>query len=81
MSFTPTETGTFRGKCAELCGEYHSMMLFEVEVVEQAEYDAYIESLRQAGNTGQMQLDDLNPMLDTDAGFPRWSEVAEAENE
>ncbi|QZY52001.1 aa3-type cytochrome oxidase subunit II [Leucobacter tenebrionis] len=54
MSFTPTKTGTFMGKCAELCGEYHSMMLFEVRVVEQDEYDAYIESLRDAGNTGQV---------------------------
>ncbi|MFV0433574.1 MAG: cytochrome c oxidase subunit II [Leucobacter sp.] len=60
MSFTPTKTGTFVGKCAELCGEYHSMMLFEVRVVEQDEYDAYIESLREAGNTGQATLE-LNP--------------------
>ncbi|MBC9928414.1 MULTISPECIES: cytochrome c oxidase subunit II [unclassified Leucobacter] len=60
MSFTPTKTGTYMGKCAELCGEYHSMMLFEVKVVEQDEYDAYIKSLRDAGNEGQMGAD-LNP--------------------
>ena len=60
MSFTPTKTGTYMGKCAELCGEYHSMMLFEVKVVEQDEYDAYIKSLRDAGNEGQMG-GDLNP--------------------
>ena len=60
MSFTPTKTGTYMGKCAELCGEYHSMMLFEVRVVEQDEYDAYIESLRAAGNTGQV-TSELNP--------------------
>ncbi|WP_336650893.1 MULTISPECIES: aa3-type cytochrome oxidase subunit II [unclassified Leucobacter] len=60
MSFTPTKTGTFMGKCAELCGEYHSMMLFEVRVVEQDEYDAYIESLRDAGNTGQVTAE-FNP--------------------
>ncbi|MDO4241768.1 MAG: cytochrome c oxidase subunit II, partial [Microbacteriaceae bacterium] len=47
MYFTPTKTGTFTGKCAELCGEYHSMMLFQVKVVEQAEYDAYIKKLRE----------------------------------
>ena len=35
ISFTPEKVGTFMGKCAELCGEYHSMMLFEVRVVEQ----------------------------------------------
>ncbi|WP_205881109.1 cytochrome c oxidase subunit II [Leucobacter insecticola] len=60
MSFTPTKTGTFMGKCAELCGEYHSMMLFEVRVVEQDEYDAYVKSLRDAGNTGQVSAD-FNP--------------------
>ncbi len=52
--FTPEKVGTYNGKCAELCGEYHSLMLFKVKVVEQAEYDAYIESLRAAGNTGQV---------------------------
>ena len=42
---TTTETGTFAGKCYELCGTYHSRMLFEVRVVEQDEYDAYIDDL------------------------------------
>ena len=60
MSFTPTKTGEFMGKCAELCGEYHSMMLFKVKVVEQDEYDAYIASLREAGNEGQVALE-YNP--------------------
>jgi len=50
--FTPLKTGTYTGKCAELCGQYHSLMLFTVEVVEQDEYDAYIDSLAAAGNTG-----------------------------
>ena len=53
-SFIPTRVGTYAGKCAELCGEYHSMMLFNVKVVEQAEYDQYIESLRAKGDTGDI---------------------------
>lgn len=53
-SFIPTREGTYQGKCAELCGEYHSMMLFNVEVVSQAEYDTYIKSLNDAGNTGDI---------------------------
>ena len=44
--FIPEKEGVYQGKCAELCGEYHSNMLFEVHVVSQAEYDAYIETLR-----------------------------------
>lgn len=54
MSLIPERVGTYAGKCAELCGEYHSLMLFNVKVVSQADYDAYIESLRLAGNTGQL---------------------------
>jgi len=52
--FTPTRIGTFEGKCAELCGEYHSRMLFNVKVVSQADYDAHIASLRAAGNVGTL---------------------------
>ncbi|WBL18235.1 aa3-type cytochrome oxidase subunit II [Citricoccus sp. NR2] len=35
---TPQEEGIFQGKCAELCGEYHSEMLFNVEVVSEQEF-------------------------------------------
>ena len=30
---TPTKTGTFTGRCTELCGVYHSRMLFTVKIV------------------------------------------------
>ena len=30
---TPTEIGEYLGKCYELCGVYHSRMLFKVKVV------------------------------------------------
>ncbi|MGV8968913.1 MAG: cytochrome c oxidase subunit II [Microbacteriaceae bacterium] len=52
--FTPTKEGTYAGKCAELCGEYHSLMLFQVKVVSEAEYDAYIEAQRAAGFEGRL---------------------------
>ena len=29
----PTKTGTFTGRCTELCGIYHSLMLFKVKIV------------------------------------------------
>jgi len=57
MYFTPLKEGTFQGKCAELCGEYHSLMLFTVKVVSQAEYDAYIEGQRAAGFEGRLGAD------------------------
>ncbi len=49
---TPTRTGTFDGRCAELCGVYHSRMLFNVKVVEQSEYDDHLADLAEQGNTG-----------------------------
>ena len=52
FTLTPTRTGTFDGRCAELCGVYHSRMLFNVKVVEQAEYDEHMQDLADAGNTG-----------------------------
>lgn len=42
---TPTETGVYDGKCYELCGAYHSRMLFTVRVVTEAEYEAYLKKL------------------------------------
>ena len=59
MQVTTTQEGTFQGKCAELCGAYHSEMLFQVQVVSQDEYDQFIEDLRSSGNTGL-----LGPELD-----------------
>jgi cytochrome c oxidase subunit 2 len=54
---TPTREGTYAGKCAELCGEYHSDMLFTVKVVSQEEFDAHMAELEQEGNTGQLGVD------------------------
>jgi len=51
---TTDRTGTFVGKCAELCGEYHSAMLFNVKIVSQDEYDAHIQSLKDQGYEGQL---------------------------
>ena len=47
---TPKRTGTFAGKCYELCGVYHSRMLFNVEIVSRADYDAYLQGLEDAGS-------------------------------
>ena len=50
---TPTREGTFTGRCAELCGLYHSRMIFEVHVVSRAEYDAHLKELETQGNVGR----------------------------
>jgi heme/copper-type cytochrome/quinol oxidase subunit 2 len=51
---TPTKKGEFAGRCAELCGVDHSRMLFTLKVVDPDDYDAYIQSLREAGQTGSL---------------------------
>jgi cytochrome c oxidase subunit II len=68
-SFTPTREGTYAGKCAELCGEYHSAMLFNVKVVNEAEYQQHLSDLRDAGQTGDITdaYDRLNNVPGTDA--------------
>jgi len=49
---TPTKVGTFVGKCAELCGTYHSAMIFNVKIVPVDEYNAYLNGLKQQGRVG-----------------------------
>jgi cytochrome c oxidase subunit II len=53
----PQKIGDYKGKCAELCGEFHSEMLFNVKVVSRADYDAHIAALKAAGQSGQLPTD------------------------
>ncbi|MCA1983977.1 MAG: aa3-type cytochrome oxidase subunit II [Nocardioides sp.] len=53
---TPTRKGTYRGACYELCGLYHSRMLFNVKVVSQADYQSYLEDLKAKGFTSDTPL-------------------------
>jgi cytochrome c oxidase subunit II len=79
MSFVPEREGTYAGKCAELCGEYHSLMLFNVEVVSESEYEAYIESLRDLGQEGQLSTEYDRNQNQPGAGVPELKEEHEAE--
>ncbi|MBO9554026.1 cytochrome c oxidase subunit II [Cellulomonas sp.] len=54
---TPTEIGFYEGKCAELCGEYHSSMLFNVNVVSREDYDKHIQELKDKGQEGSLGLE------------------------
>ncbi len=45
----PEKQGTFKGKCAELCGQDHARMLFNVRVVPAQEYDDYVSDLQAEG--------------------------------
>jgi cytochrome c oxidase subunit 2 len=73
---TPKTIGTYSGKCYELCGVYHSRMLFTVKVVSKEDYEAYLQELEAAG-----QVSD-EPLLggseaDTQAGLEESAAVSE----
>lgn len=72
--FIPQQEGVFRGKCAELCGEYHSLMLFEVHVVSEQEYNQQIQALRSAGKVGR-----LGPELNVLQNLPGTTPAGERE--
>jgi cytochrome c oxidase subunit 2 len=39
---TPTSTGSWIGRCSELCGVFHSRMLFNIKIVTQAQFRQWI---------------------------------------
>ncbi|MEV0095754.1 cytochrome c oxidase subunit II [Streptomyces sp. NPDC050738] len=49
---TPSREGTFKGKCAELCGTDHSRMLFNVKVVSKERYEQHLKDLAKKGQNG-----------------------------
>jgi cytochrome c oxidase subunit II len=55
--FEATQTGSFRGNCAEFCGIAHAQMVAYVHVVEQDEYDAWVaaqqEPAQSASDAGE----------------------------
>jgi cytochrome c oxidase subunit II len=53
LQLRPTTEGVFPGRCAELCGTYHSAMLFNLHVVSESDYNAYLNSLEAKGQTGE----------------------------
>jgi cytochrome c oxidase subunit 2 len=44
LALEPTETGVFRGACAEYCGASHAFMAFSVVVMEPRDFDAWLEA-------------------------------------
>ena len=72
---TPTEAGSYKGKCTELCGVSHSRMLFNVEVMETGDYDAYMQRLEASGATAD------HPLLGGVEAGKSGSDYLETENE
>jgi cytochrome c oxidase subunit 2 len=51
LALEPTQTGTFRGACAEYCGASHALMAFSVVVMEPAAFRAWLAAQRQPAQT------------------------------
>lgn len=70
---TPTEVGNFendfnfRIQCAELCGTGHPRMQTAVRVMEQAEFEHWLETAR-ANTGGSMEMDMPGMDMGTDSG-------------
>lgn len=62
LTFTAKETGTFFGQCAEYCGLSHANMRFRVIVMEEDEFEDWLEGQREgpavtiedAGDAGEL---------------------------
>ena len=57
---TVDREGAYVGRCAELCGTYHSMMNFEVRAVTSAQYDQFL-ALRRSGLSNTEALATMLP--------------------
>ena len=53
------QTGAFVGRCAEMCGTYHSMMNFEIRAVSPEDFKTYLQA-RIAGKTNAEALQAIN---------------------
>ncbi len=51
FDLNPTETGTFDGQCTQICGLYHSLMLFTVKVLPRDQFAQWTSSQHAAGHT------------------------------
>jgi cytochrome c oxidase subunit II len=63
--------GAYVGRCAELCGEYHSMMNFELRAVTPEQYAQFIAA-KEAGKSTPEALTAINeaPLATTTFPFP-----------
>jgi cytochrome c oxidase subunit 2 len=77
FDLTPTREGVFTGRCAELCGIYHSRMIFKVHVVSVADYEAHLTALRDAGEIGAPKG---AKQADTIAGLGEGGEVGDVQD-
>ena len=55
FTINATKTGTYLGHCSELCGVYHSRMLFNLKIVTPQQFKAYMAQEQAAQHSGSTQ--------------------------
>jgi cytochrome c oxidase subunit 2 len=56
FNFNVLHTGVYRGQCTQLCGLYHSLMLFSVKAVSPADFEAWVHQTNgQHPSIGQLK--------------------------
>lgn len=64
------KTGAFVGRCAEMCGTYHSMMNFEVRVVSAEDFKTYLQArISGKSNAAALQAINQSPIATTTHPF------------
>ena len=76
--FRADEPGVFRGQCTELCGYDHAFMPVVVEVLPQAEFDAWLAS-KQQGATATAAVNNIETPIANGAMSDATVAVAKAE--
>ena len=67
---TVTEEGAWVGRCAELCGTYHSMMNFELRAVSPEKFDQFLAAMARGASTQEALVAiDENPVAVTTFPF------------
>jgi cytochrome c oxidase subunit 2 len=71
FAVTIDREGAYVGRCAELCGTYHSMMNFELRAVPFAEYQRFIDAKKRGLSTPDAlrEAGDANPYATTTVPF------------
>ncbi len=77
-----SETGTYQGYCSEYCGLAHSNMYFTIEVVDQDEFDDWVEEEEQAAveDNGEDEADEADDEAEADEADDE-AEADEADDE
>ncbi|MFQ5398159.1 MAG: cytochrome c oxidase subunit II [Anaerolineae bacterium] len=54
LRITPTKVGTYKVRCAEICGRDHATMLADVRVLSQSDFDAWVAERTQVTAYGEL---------------------------